>query len=109
MEQEADRSRHPPNLDRAPRKTLAAETLQFFLRMCKCGFSGSLDLELCIGGTQPRVHGVGAGTSRWVMSPARGAGGLIILWEKISEIFNAGIQFCNFHVYIKTAIIAWVY
>lgn len=73
-------------LGQAPRKTLAVETLQLFLRMCKCGFSGSLDLELCIGGRQPGVYGVGAGTSRWVPSPARRAGEVIVLWEQLFEI-----------------------
>lgn len=53
--------------------------------MCKCGFPGSLDLELYIGGTQPRVYGAGAGISRWVTSPARRAEGVIVLWEKIFE------------------------
>lgn len=62
-------------LGQAPRKTVAVETLQLFLRTCKCVFSGSMNLELCIGGIQPRVYGAGAGISRWVTSPVRRSGG----------------------------------
>lgn len=86
-------------LGQAPRKTLAVETLQLFLRTFKCVFSGSLYLKFCIGEIQPRVYGAGAGISRWVTSPAGRAEGVIVLWEKIFEFLmleNSFVIFLSF-------------
>jgi len=50
--------------DRLLEKLGNLETLQLFLRTCKCGFSGRTGLQFCMGGRQSRVDEVGVGISR---------------------------------------------
>lgn len=56
-------------------------------------FSGRTGLQFCMGGMQPRADGVGVGISRWATHPARRAGRVRALQDKLPEILMLNTSF----------------